>query len=190
MLGAWAGAADARRAVDAHAAGASWHFAPSVSATDRGIILRALGSFEPGIRRLFAEVAPYTTIGAQSGSTSLGGTSGLRQRPYLVIYARAHLHDPAYAPHAVAHELGHVLDDAGVGPRTMRTFLRVVRRSRHYRSCFVMAGGGCTPRRELFADQVAYAATGGRHAPTGYHDPPLLSTSRMVRILSRFTPRP
>lgn len=166
----------------------SWRFAPSVSAQDRAIFRAALDSFDPGMRALFAEVAPYTTVATHRGATSLGGTSGLRRRPYLVDYATAHLHDRSYARHAIAHELGHVLDDAGVGPRRMREFVAAARRSARWRSCFVMRGGGCVTRRELFAEQVAYAATGGLRVPTGYHDPPLVTTGRMLEVLAGFRP--
>lgn len=109
------------------------------------------------------------------------------ERPYRIYFSSAIEWDAFSARVVAAHELGHIIDAAGVSGRAMRrVFLAEAKRSKAWRSCFPRPDDDsrCMPLAEIFADQVAFYAI-DKPFSSGYGIPRLLSEAQMSRVLKR-----
>jgi hypothetical protein len=88
--------------------------------------------------------------------------------------------------HLEAHELSHIIANSYSDNKVYDTYFNFWHRSPAWRDCFPQksppAMNPCVPIDEIFADQLAFWATGNGKVRSSYKLPPLASHSSMNRL--------
>jgi hypothetical protein len=153
---------------------ASFAYAPSVAASDRGAIEAAAAHARPEAQRLVAAVDGLVDLSVEVTEAGSAGTTqriGERYDVRLNLAAGIRAGGQRGIDRLVLHELGHVVDDALV-PRS--TFEALVAQVPTGYGCEDGVTGGCAPPAERFAETFAKWATNdiGVDIYLGYKVPP------------------
>lgn len=175
----------------------SWIFAKSASGKYKRMFLAAVRRLHPTYRAIVSQVAPYTTIkthkqGGYSTANGYSSEDGDKQKPFTISFARDHLNNRAFRREVIAHELAHIIDYAGFDHLAYKAFLARFKKSKAWRRCIPgkqqfseVSMWPCAQDEELIADQIAYAAAGGRSGEGGYGDPRLLPARTMLKMVKQ-----
>lgn len=113
--------------------------------------------------------------------------TGPVKRPYRIYLSKQVNWGDFQVRVVAAHELGHVLDSAGVSGASMRrVFLAKAKKSDKWKKCFKKPGEPkrCMPLSEIFADHVSFYAV-REDFNSGYNIPRLLSDRQLKVVLRR-----
>ncbi|MFP5361963.1 MAG: hypothetical protein ACLGI5_04460 [Thermoleophilia bacterium] len=164
-------------------------FAPQIAASDREVVLRAIGEARPEARRLVELVAGLVTVEVGPSRPGTAGMMTALGDRYLIrldlgaVHRRLGLRG---VRRLVLHELGHVVDAALV-PTALEQQLDGATPAGF--GCDDGTSGGCAAREERFAESFAKWATGdaGHDLYIGYRVPPPLSLAGWGQPLVELT---
>lgn len=160
----------------------------------QGVFLAAASSAPAYARELFHDVDAVTRVRASEGAGSCGARSscaittvtevdGVRtSAEHVLEFRRSELDGTLGARFLVLHELGHLVEHAGLSATALAAFDAAFRSSPAWRPCFAYEHG-CVPLDELFADQFAIYASGEATSMTTYATPRLLDDASFERLL-------
>lgn len=170
----------------AQQAGSAWRWG-AIPTGDAARLRAAFQAGRPSARQLGRVMDGLIHVHSHAGGhASYGGweTIGARRRWMLDMNSR-HLHTPGLDRHVFWHELGHVVDMAGISQRAMRSFFFRFLQSPAWRGCFSYRGS-CVSHQEIFAEQFALWANRGRKTQAGYRIPQLISSRQFSQLLERW----
>jgi hypothetical protein len=162
---------------------------PGFKGADKRAFLRYVHEMPAEARKVVNILEGAVTVSVLANTAPLCGfqtsCAGLDpSRGYFLVVNRGQLHNQL-GHFIVTHETGHLVDFLGLDQFSHEAFKNLFSKSRSWKSCFSLAGYGCTPFPEIFADQFAFFSTNAHGIQSGYNDPRLASRAAYSKLLAQ-----